>query len=128
MTRDQLEQVEQRLVDTGYPAHKRIERALTLIRAAIAHPPKGTEIMSERTKRRLSPEEFRMARRELELTQTRLGQLLGVSTQAVARWEKGQTAIPVPAEALTRIMLYQQRGSSTRLTDLLRSMTAETRP
>jgi putative transcriptional regulator len=84
--------------------------------------------MSERAKRRISPEEFRMARRELELTQTRLGQLLGVSAQAVARWEKGQTAIPVPAEALTRIMLYQQRGSSMRLTDLLRSMTAEPRP
>jgi DNA-binding transcriptional regulator YiaG len=91
-------------------------------------PRKGTENMSERAKRRISPEEFRMARRELELTQTRLGQLLGVSAQAVARWEKGQTAIPVPAEALTRIMLYQQRGSSMRLTDLLRSMTTEPRP
>lgn len=38
-----------------------------------------------------SGRELRFLREEMDLTQAELGKLLGVSSQSVARWEKGQT-------------------------------------
>jgi transcriptional regulator with XRE-family HTH domain len=38
----------------------------------------------------------------MDLTQSELGQWMGQSSQQVARWEKGQSAIPGPADRLLR--------------------------
>ena len=50
----------------------------------------------------LSGKEFRFLRLEMDLSQTALGKLFGVSDQAIAKWEKEQSSIPTPAELLIR--------------------------
>lgn len=39
-------------------------------------------------------QEMRFLRTEMQLSQSELGKLLGVSDQSVARWEKGKTDVP----------------------------------
>ncbi len=43
-------------------------------------------------------------RQELKLTQERLARLLNADVQAVARWEKGRSRIPGPADRLIRYL------------------------
>lgn len=50
----------------------------------------------------LSPQEIRFLRNTLDLTQTELAELLGNTSQSVARWEKGQCEMPGAAEKLLR--------------------------
>jgi DNA-binding transcriptional regulator YiaG len=63
----------------------------------------------------LSPKEIRFLRNTMELTQSELGRWIGQSSQQVARWEKGQSDIPGPADRLIRAIF------------LLRTMTPEER-
>ena len=59
------------------------------------------------SKKDLSKKEVRFLRDEMLMSQSTLGQLLGVSEQAVRRWETGKTAIPKPSEFLLRL-LYRE--------------------
>jgi putative transcriptional regulator len=43
---------------------------------------------------RLTGRELRFLRKELELSQSRLGELMGKTDQTVARWEKAQEVLP----------------------------------
>ena len=57
-------------------------------------------------RRPLVPSELRFLRDHLDFTQAELARLLRVDAQTVARWEKGKTEIPGPAEiALRRLAL-----------------------
>lgn len=51
----------------------------------------------------LSPQEVKFLRNEMNLTQDELGRLLGLSSQAIARYEKGITGVGGPAERLLRM-------------------------
>jgi len=53
-------------------------------------------------KKTLNAKEVRYLRHEMDLTQAELGDLLRVTDQTVARWEKGETSIPGPADLLLR--------------------------
>jgi len=53
-------------------------------------------------KKALNPKEVRFLRHEMDLTQAELGDLLRVTDQTVARWEKGEVPIPGPADLLLR--------------------------
>jgi DNA-binding transcriptional regulator YiaG len=53
-------------------------------------------------KKRLSPREFRFLRKQMDMTQNELAQLLGIDAQTVARYEKGETSISGPADQLIR--------------------------
>lgn len=53
-------------------------------------------------KKALNGKEIRFLRHEMDLTQNQLGDLLAVSDQTVARWEKQEVAVPGPAELLLR--------------------------
>jgi DNA-binding transcriptional regulator YiaG len=55
-------------------------------------------------KKALNQKEVRFLRHEMDLTQAQLGDLLRVSDQTVARWEKGEVPIPGPAEMLLRVL------------------------
>ena len=55
----------------------------------------------------LSSQNVRFLRNEMLMSQYTLGQLLGVSEQAVHRWESDKTAIPKPSEYLLRL-LYRE--------------------
>lgn len=52
----------------------------------------------------LSPTEFRFLRKQLDQTQNELADCLGVDGQTVARYEKGDTGIPSPADRLLRVI------------------------
>lgn len=59
------------------------------------------------SKKDLQKKEIRFLREEMLMSQSTLGKLLGVSEQAVRRWETGKTEIPKPSEFLLRI-LYRE--------------------
>ncbi|MCH9694282.1 MAG: helix-turn-helix domain-containing protein [Gammaproteobacteria bacterium] len=54
----------------------------------------------------LTPKEIKFLRKTMEMTQQDLAKGLGNDAQSVARWEKGEFAIPAPAEKLLRAMFY----------------------
>lgn len=70
-------------------------------------------------KKRLSGDELRFFRHELNLTQTRLGALLDVSDQTVARWEKGRTVVPGAADKMIRALYAEHIGAKDLITELL---------
>jgi DNA-binding transcriptional regulator YiaG len=53
----------------------------------------------------LSPAELRFIRIAMDETQASLGEALGVSSQTVARWEKGESSFDGPADRMIRIMM-----------------------
>lgn len=55
----------------------------------------------------LSGQEVRFLRHEMLMSQNTLAKLLGVSEQAVHRWEKEKTLMPRPSEFLLRL-LYRE--------------------
>lgn len=63
------------------------------------------------SKKELSSKEIRFLREEMLMSQFTLGRLLGVSEQAVRRWETGKTIIPKPSEYLLRL-IYQEQVDS----------------
>lgn len=56
------------------------------------------------SKKDLLKKEIRFLRDEMLMSQSTLGKLLGVSEQAVRRWETGKTEIPKPSEFLLRLI------------------------
>jgi len=72
-------------------------------------------------KKALSGKELRFLRKEMDLTQSDLGKLLGLSSQQVARWEKGESDISGSADVLVRGLYIQHVGGNL---DLQKLMTA----
>lgn len=61
--------------------------------------------------KRLNGAELRFLRLEMEVTQRRFGELIGMDEQAVRRWEKYRTKpIPGPADRLTRALYNEYIG------------------
>ena len=58
-------------------------------------------------KKTLIGKELRFLRKHMNLTQTELGHLIGLSSQQVARWEKGQCEISGAAESLMRVLFME---------------------
>lgn len=61
-----------------------------------------------RHKKALNGKEIRFLRHELDYSQKTLGEILGVSAQMVARYEKQETPIPEPAEMLLRLIYLSE--------------------
>ena len=53
-------------------------------------------------RKELAPDEIRFLRKTMDLTQSELGRWIGQSSQQVARWEKGHSEMPGPADRLLR--------------------------
>jgi DNA-binding transcriptional regulator YiaG len=60
----------------------------------------------------LDGQEVRFLRKEMDLSQGGLAVMLGLDAQTVARWEKGQTEIPGPADRLIRVLYREHIGGS----------------
>ena len=71
-------------------------------------------------KKKLSGSEFRFLRTELLMSQAALAQLLHVKELTVARWEKGQTKIPVTADATIRALYQEHINGNQKISDILR--------
>jgi putative transcriptional regulator len=70
----------------------------------------------------LTGEEVRFLRHELDLSQAALAGLLGVEGQTVARWEKGQTKIPGPAQRLLGSLYEESVVENTSVSALLKRL------
>jgi DNA-binding transcriptional regulator YiaG len=67
---------------------------------------------------RLTAQEFRFLRIELDLAQKRLGELIGAEEQAVARWERGITPVPAMADRLLRAFYREHADGNAKLREL----------
>ena len=84
------------LVDTDYGSGVTIQDMDGLHRAIGEHL-----VMS---KKALNPKEVRFLRHEMDLSQAQLGDLLRITDQTVARWEKGEVEMPGPADLVLRAL------------------------
>ncbi len=66
-----------------------------------------------RRKKLLNGKELRFLRTQMDLTQSELGRLLGYSDQQVARWEKGHSNIPSPANRMLRLLYEEHLGNKS---------------
>lgn len=73
-------------------------------------------------KKLLTGKEIRFLRKQMDLTQSELGKLLGVSDQAVARYEKGENNIPGAADGLLRALFLESIGDELSLRALLSAL------
>jgi putative transcriptional regulator len=73
-------------------------------------------------KKVLSGTELRFLRKQMNLTQSELGKLIGLSSQQVARWEKGESAISGPADRLVRGLYIQHVGGELDLQKLVTAL------
>lgn len=60
----------------------------------------------------ITPIEFRFLRHELDLSQSALGNVMEITDQTVAKWEKGEVAIPVLADNAIRDLYLATLGES----------------
>ena len=76
----------------------------------------GRHIVTQR--KALTPAEIRFLRNVMDLTQAELAQVIGNTSQSVARWEKGECNIPATAEKLFRAMFMASLLSNDELNEL----------
>ena len=72
-----------------------------------------------RLPRPLGGAEFRFLRKQLELSQAGLAGYLGCNPQALARWEKGKSRIPKPAERLLRAFYRESDEGNAQIRELV---------
>ena len=58
----------------------------------------------------------------MDLSQSDLGKLMGLSSQQVARWEKGESDISGSADALLRALYIEHAGGNLNLQALLKHL------
>lgn len=74
-------------------------------------------------KKTLAPKEIRFLRDRMDMTQAQLGQLLRVSDQTVARWEKGETKlVPGPADFMLRVLFLASPAAQPEGTECLQKL------
>lgn len=73
-------------------------------------------------KKMLSGKEVRFLRKQMDVTQSELGRLLGLDAQSVARWEKNETKIKGPSERLLRVLYLGKVVGAVDVEDLLKKL------
>ncbi len=73
-------------------------------------------------KKTLTGKELRYLRKQLDVSQTELGKSLGVTSQTVARWEKGECQMPDTAERLFRAICVEHYEGAINIAELLRAL------
>ena len=75
-------------------------------------------------KKVLNGKEIRFLRKQMNLGQEELADLMGVSGQSIARWEKGECEIAGPAELSIRGLFISQDSGNIDLVELAKSVKA----
>jgi putative transcriptional regulator len=97
-------------------------QCLTIFNVEGLHRAIGEDIISMR--RPLTGSEIRFLRKELDLSQKRLGGILGVEGQTVARWEKGENPIPQGHDLLLRKFYSETMlGDGKKIGEFIRQIT-----
>jgi len=84
------------------------------------HQAIGCALVTE--KKVLSGKELRFLRKEMDLTQAELGQLVRLTDQSVARWEKEQCEIPGAADSLLRLLYLAHIKQKIDVRELIESL------
>lgn len=74
------------------------------------------------TKKSLAPKEVRFLRDHMDMTQAKLGTLLRVTDQTVARWEKGETELPGPADFMLRVLFLDSPVAQPQGSEILQKV------
>ena len=72
--------------------------------------------------RALEPQEIRFLRRHLGVSHNGLGDLIGANARAIARWERGKSAIPGSADRLLRALCEQHTQGRTNILVILKRL------
>lgn len=75
-----------------------------------------------RHRAQLQGQDVRFLRKEMDLSQQGLAILMGVDAQTVARWEKGRTTIPGPADRLLRVIYERQVNGSSDVAQVIAAL------
>jgi DNA-binding transcriptional regulator YiaG len=70
----------------------------------------------------LTDKEFRFLRTELDLSQKALGDIIGASAQAIARWERGITPVPLAEDRLLRALYREHAEGNARIRELVKRL------
>ena len=81
------------------------------------HQAIGREIVNKEPA--LSGPEFRFLRKELELSQDKLGGLLGRDAQSIALWEKEKTELPRMADMLLRAIYTENLNGNVQIKSMI---------
>jgi transcriptional regulator with XRE-family HTH domain len=92
-------------------------RGVSIYKVEELHRKIGMHLILRR--KALSPKEMRFLRKQMELTQAELARYLGVTSQTVARYEKGETEIPGPVDRLVRLAFALHVSPADRRAKLL---------
>lgn len=113
---------------SGYEWHETPHgRALAVRNLDGLHRVIGEHLTSDR--KVLTGKEIRFLRKQMDLTQSQLATILGMSAQQVARWEKGQSETPGPADLLIRVLFKQHLGDDLSVRKLAEALAdTEDRP
>ena len=106
--------------------HTNYGEGISIRDADALHQAIGFHLASQQ--RPLSGKELRFLRKHMDLTQADLGTILGLSSQQVARWEKGKSDISGPADRLVRALFIQFAGRSLDLHALGKALGAMDAP
>lgn len=106
---------------SGYEVHHIDgEEGLSIKNLDQLHRAIGRYLSSQ--KKALSGKELRFLRKQMDLSQSDLGKMLGLSSQQVARWEKGESEISGPADRLIRALFIQHAGGQLDLQNLVQAL------
>lgn len=72
--------------------------------------------------RRLAPKEISYLRREMELRQLDIAEILGCTDQTVANWEKGKSNIQKSPDAVLRHIYMESLGDNPEMSNLIKSI------
>jgi DNA-binding transcriptional regulator YiaG len=70
----------------------------------------------------LAPKEIRFLRHHMDLTQAELAAQMRVTDQTVARWEKGHSELPGPADMMLRVRFLASEIAQPEGTEILREL------
>ena len=88
------------------------------VRHVAALDPAVYRAYSRRVPRPLTPDALKRRRKSLGLTQTALAKHLGVSSNTVARWERGEMAMTLPAGIAAVLTLLEAEKNRSEDADL----------
>lgn len=72
--------------------------------------------------RPLKPREFKFLRVEMDLSQKKASEILGVDAQTVGRWERGETGIPASADRLMRVYFKTYHHEDSKVKEFIDRM------
>lgn len=106
---------------SGYEVEKTSEgEGISIKKMEQLHKAIGRSLVEE--KKVLSGKELRFLRNQMDLSQAELGALVGLTSQSVARWEKGENEISGAADVLLRLLFLEHAGGTLNMRDLVKKL------